>query len=271
MISIEHLSFSYGEEQTLRDVCFSAEQGKLAALIGPNGAGKSTLFKCILKFLRGYEGRVLLDGRDMKEMSRAEIARKIAYIPQTTIPVFNYAVIDIVLMGMTSGLKLLETPGRNHIERAEQVLDELGIFHLRNRGFGRISGGERQLVLLARAIVQDARILIMDEPTANLDYGNQLRVMEQICQLAKAGYTVIMSTHNPEHALIFADISFVLKDGRVVAAGPSAEVLTEDLMKDLYDVEVRLMDIDTAGTKSRVCVPVRPGKERGSYREGEKR
>ena len=257
MISIEHLSFSYGETKVLEDVNFSAEQGKLVALIGPNGAGKSTLFKCILKFLKDYEGRVLLDGRDMKEMSRAEIAGRIAYIPQTTIPVFNYDVIDIVLMGMTGGLRLLESPKQKHVEKADKVLQELGIMHLRNRGFGRVSGGERQLVLLARAIVQDAQILVMDEPTANLDYGNQLRVMERIRDLAKAGYTVIMSTHNPEQALLFADISFVLQNGKVLAAGPSKEVLTEDLMKKLYGVDVRLMDIETNGMKSRICVPVR--------------
>jgi iron complex transport system ATP-binding protein len=261
VIKIEHLSFSYGETPILKDINFSAEQGKLVALIGPNGAGKSTLFKCILKFLKGYDGRVLLDGQDMKNMSRAEIAGKIAYIPQTTVPVFNYDVIDIVLMGMTSGLRLLEMPKREHVERAEAVLRELGIFHLRNRGFGRISGGERQLVLLARAMVQDAKILIMDEPTANLDYGNQFRVMERIRDLANAGYTVILSTHNPEHALLFADISFVLQNGEVKAAGPSKEVLKEDLMERLYGVEVRLLDTEFDGEEARVCVPVRSVKE----------
>lgn len=267
MISVEHLSFSYGETQILKDVNLSAAQGKLAALIGPNGAGKSTLFRCILKFLTGYEGRVTLDGRDMKEMSRPEIARKIAYIPQTTIPVFNYAVIDIVLMGMTSGLKLLETPKPRHIERAEQVMKELGILHLRDRGFGRISGGERQLVLLARAIAQDARILIMDEPTANLDYGNQLRVMERIRGLAKAGYTVIMSTHDPAQALLFADLAFVLQDGHLLASGPPEEVLTEEMMKNLYGVDVQMMDIETGGMQSRICVPVRSEKQRNDQKE----
>ena len=262
MISIEHLSFSYGSKQILKDVNFQAEQGKLVALIGPNGAGKSTLFKCILKFLRGYEGRVLLDGCDMKDMSRAEIAKKIAYIPQTTVPVFNYEVLDIVLMGMTGGFRLLETPKEKHVKRAQQVLEELVIGHLAHRGFGRISGGERQLVLLARAMVQDAKILIMDEPTANLDYGNQLRVMERIQGLAKAGYTVILSTHNPEHALLFADISFVLQNGEVQAAGASDEVLTESLMRQLYDVDVRLMNIETDGCETRVCVPVLSEKEK---------
>ncbi len=257
MISIEHLSFSYGDKPILKDVSFQADQGRLVALIGPNGAGKSTLFKCILKFLKGYEGRVLLDGRDMKEMSRAEIAKKIAYIPQTTIPVFNYPVIDIVLMGMTGCLRLLETPKQSHVKKVEKVLDELGILHLRDRGFGRISGGERQLVLLARAMVQEAKILVMDEPTANLDYGNQFRVMERIRDLTKAGYTVILSTHNPEHALLFADTSFVLQNGVVRAAGPSEEVLSEALMQELYGVEVKLLDTEFDGESSRVCVPVR--------------
>lgn len=257
MIRVEHLSFSYGETRILKDVNFNADRGSLAALIGPNGAGKSTLFRCILKFLSGYEGKVMLDGQDMKDMSRPEIARKIAYIPQTSIPVFNYAVIDIVLMGMTSGLRLLETPKKEHIRRAEEVLEGLGVLHLRDRGFGRISGGERQLVLLARAIAQDARILIMDEPTANLDYGNQLRVMERIRSLAKAGYTVIMSTHDPAQALLFADIAFVLQDGCMLASGPPKEVLTEEMMKKLYGVNVQMMDIETDGTMNRICVPVR--------------
>ena len=257
MIRVEHLSFSYGETRILKDVNFNADRGSLAALIGPNGAGKSTLFRCILKFLSGYEGKVMLDGQDMKDMSRPEIARKIAYIPQTSIPVFNYAVIDIVLMGMTSGLRLLETPKKEHIRRAEEVLEGLGVLHLRDRGFGRISGGERQLVLLARAIAQDARILIMDEPTANLDYGNQLRVMERIRSLAKAGYTVIMSTHDPAQALLFADIAFVLQDGCMLASGPPKEVLTEEMMKKLYGVIVQMMDIETDGTMNRICVPVR--------------
>ena len=257
MIRVEHLSFSYGENRILKDVNFNADRGSLAALIGPNGAGKSTLFRCILKFLSGYEGKVMLDGQDMKDMSRPEIARKIAYIPQTSIPVFNYAVIDIVLMGMTSGLRLLETPKKEHIRRAEEVLEGLGVLHLRDRGFGRISGGERQLVLLARAIAQDAKILIMDEPTANLDYGNQLRVMERIRSLAKAGYTVIMSTHDPAQALLFADIAFVLQDGCMLASGLPKEVLTEEMMNKLYGVNVQMMDIETDGTMNRICVPVR--------------
>lgn len=257
IIEIKNLSFSYGDVPVLRDVNFTAHEGQLVALIGPNGAGKSTLFKCILKFLKGYEGDIYLDGKNMKDMSRPEIAKKIAYIPQTTVPVFNYTVLDIVLMGMTGSFRLLETPKEKHIAKAEQVLADLGITHLRDRGFGRISGGERQLVLLARAIIQDARILVMDEPTANLDYGNQFRVMEKIRGLVEEGYTVIISTHNPEHALLFAEKAFVLQDGEVKAAGPSKQVLTEELMQQLYDVEVRLIDTEFRGEEAKVCIPIK--------------
>ena len=257
IMEIRDLSFSYAETEVLKHVDFRAYEGQLVALIGPNGAGKSTLFKCILKFLKGYEGTIYLEGEDMKDMSRPQIAKKIAYIPQTTVPVFNYTVLDIVLMGLTGELRLLESPKEKHIIKAEQILADLGITHLRDRGFGRISGGERQLVLLARAIIQDARILVMDEPTANLDYGNQFRVMERIRGLVEEGYTVIISTHNPEHALLFAEKAFVLQNGEVKAAGPSREVLTEELMKQLYDVEVRLLDTEFHGENAKVCVPIK--------------
>ena len=260
IMEIKDLSFSYGETPILKHVDFRAYEGQLVALIGPNGAGKSTLFKCILRFLKDYEGNIYLEGEDMKKMSRQQIAKKIAYIPQTTVPVFNYTVLDIVLMGLTGELKLLESPKKKHIEKAEQILAELGITHLRNRGFGRISGGERQLVLLARAIIQDAKLLVMDEPTANLDYGNQFRVMERIRGLVENGYTVIISTHNPEHALLFAEKAFVLQDGEVKAAGPSKEVLTEELMEQLYDVQVRLLDTEFRGEDAKVCIPIKSTK-----------
>ena len=257
IIEIKDLSFSYGEAPILKHVNFSSFEGEMVALIGPNGAGKSTLFKCILKFLKDYEGDIYLDGENMRDMSRPQIARKIAYIPQTTVPVFNYTVLDIVLMGLTGSLRLLESPKEKHIEKAEKVLADLGITHLRDRGFGRISGGERQLVLLARAIIQDAKILVMDEPTANLDYGNQFRVMERIRGLVEEGYTVIISTHNPEHALLFAEKAFVLQEGEVRASGPSKEIITEELMQQLYDVEVRLIDTEFRGEKAKVCIPIR--------------
>lgn len=257
VLDIADLSFSYGDTHILKHIDFRAYEGQLVALIGPNGAGKSTLFRCILRFLSGYTGHIYLYGEDMKNMSRPQIAKKIAYIPQSGDPVFNYTVLDTVLMGITGGLKLLETPNRSHVAKAEKILESLGILHLRDRGVRRISGGERQLVLLARAIIQDAGILIMDEPTASLDYGNQFRVMEGIRNLVEEGYTVILSTHNPEHALLFAEKAFVLKGGEVKAAGPSKEILTEELMRDLYDVEVRMLDTEFRGEKAKVCVPVR--------------
>lgn len=255
-IRTEDLCFSYGSAPILKNIDFRAHESSLVAVIGPNGAGKSTLFRCILGFLKGYSGTILIDNQNIKEMGRTEIARKIAYIPQTTVPVFNYDVIDIVLMGTTGSLKLLQSPGAEQIEAAEKALEELGIGYLRNRGFGRISGGERQLVLVARALVQNAKILIMDEPTANLDYGNQYRVMAKIKELAASGYTIILSTHNPEHALLFADKSFVIQKGEFVAAGSSAEVLNEEMMRRLYGVDVRILTTEINEEEARVFVPV---------------
>ncbi len=255
-IRTENLCFSYGSTPILKNIDFRAHESSLVAVIGPNGAGKSTLFRCILGFLKGYSGSIFIDDRNIREMNRTEIAGKIAYIPQTTVPVFNYDVIDIVLMGTTGSLKLLESPGAKQVEAAEKALRELGIESLRNRGFGRISGGERQLVLVARALVQNAKILIMDEPTANLDYGNQYKVMAKIKELAAGGYTIILSTHNPEHALLFADKSFVIQNGEFVAAGSSADVLNEEMMRRLYGVDVRILTTEIKNEETKVFVPV---------------
>lgn len=261
-IRTKDLYFSYGNTPILKNIDFRAHESSLVAVIGPNGAGKSTLFRCILGFLKGYSGTILIDDKDIKEMSRTEIAQKIAYIPQSTVPVFNYDVIDIVLMGTTGSLKLLESPGAKQIKTAEEALDELGIGYLRNRGFSRISGGERQLVLIARALAQNAKILIMDEPTANLDYGNQYRVMAKIKQLASCGYTVILSTHNPEHALLFADKSFIIQNGEFVAAGSTKDVLNEEMMIKLYGVEVKILTTDINGETARIVVPVGSSSEK---------
>ncbi len=255
-IETKNLNFSYGSTPILRDMNFRARENSLVAVLGPNGAGKSTLFRCILGFLKGYSGQIMIEGQDIKGMSRSELAKAIAYIPQTTVPVFNYTVLDMVLMGTTGSLKLLQSPGREQVEAAHEALAELGIEHLAGRGFGRISGGERQLALLSRALVQDAKILIMDEPTANLDYGNQYRVMSKAKELARNGYTVILSTHNPEHALLFADKCFVIQKGEFVAAGSSEEVLNEEMMRKLYGVEVKILTTTRGNEEARVFVPV---------------
>lgn len=256
MLDISALSFAYKRLPVLRSVNFSAGPGELIAVLGPNGAGKSTLFRCILGFLKGYEGRISIDGTDTRELSRREMSKRIAYIPQASFPAFNYTVLDTVLMGLTHEINIISSPAKEHIDRAKQTIEELGIGNLCNRGFSEISGGERQLALIARALVQNSHILIMDEPTANLDYGNQCHVMRRISQLSDKGYIVIMSTHNPEHAFLYVDRAVILNEGLVIADGKPEKVLTEQLIREVYGVDTLLCDIDAGGRQTKVCIPL---------------
>lgn len=252
-IEIRSLSFAYGEQQVLRDVSFTAQTGEFLSVLGPNGVGKSTLFRCILGLLRGYRGSILVDGADTRQMKASQLAKRIAYIPQSHYPSFNYSVFDMVLMGTTSKVSLLGGPGEAQREAARCALERVGIEHLAGKGYTNISGGERQLVLIARALAQDARVLILDEPTANLDYGNQLRVMEQVRGLTETGYTVVQSTHNPEQAFLFSHRVAAMKDGGILAMGSPAEVVTEELMEALYGADIRVCSL--YGDSVRVCIP----------------
>jgi iron complex transport system ATP-binding protein len=255
-LEITDLSFSYGTRPILNDVNFDAGPGDLIALLGPNGVGKSTLFRCILGFLKGYRGSVRVVGKDVRHLSPLALARLVAYIPQSSAQVFDYTVLELVLMGMASQLKLLETPGKKQEEDAREVLNELGIDHLRHRGCGQISGGEYQLVLLARALAQKARILLMDEPTANLDYGNQYRVMERISRLSRRDFTVILSTHDPNQALQHANRALIVQKGSISADGRPDDVMTEDMLSGMFNIGVCRMQVTAAGQVYPICLPV---------------
>jgi iron complex transport system ATP-binding protein len=254
-IEVKNLSFSYGDRPVLQDISFSVGEGELLSILGPNGVGKSTLFRCILGLLSGYTGEVLVDGINARSFSAREAAKHIAYIPQSSHPMFNYSVFDIVLMGRTSGLGSFRSPGKADREKCLRALEKIGISHLAGRCFHRLSGGEQQLVLIARALAQDAPILMLDEPTANLDYGNQLRVLEQVRKLAAEGYTVIQTTHNPEQSYLFSDRILAIQNGRVLTQGTPAEVLTAENMEELYQVEVEVVRLYE--DRARICVPTR--------------
>ena len=188
-----------------------------------------------------------------------EIARRVAYIPQTHYPAFNYAVFDMVLMGTTHSMGAFSTPGEKQRRAAEAALGRMGISHLAGRSYMRLSGGEQQMVLIARALAQESPVLMMDEPTASLDYGNQHRVLSCVRSLAREdGYTVVLSTHNPQHALSYADAILALHDGRVLAAGTPQAVLSGDLLRTLYGVDVCMVDTP----QGRVVLPV-DGPEEG--------
>lgn len=254
-IDVRTLSFSYGGAPVLQNVSFSARGGEVIALLGPNGVGKSTLFRCLLGFLKPQRGEVRIDGKALSDFSRRALAREIAYIPQSYSPTFNYTVRESVLMGVTAKLGALESPTAEQQVLVMRTLSQLGIAHLAERGSRKISGGERQLMLIARALVQNARVLIMDEPTANLDYGNSYHVMERVAQLGKDGYTVIFSSHDPNQAFRHATRVLALKDGSILADGPSAQVLTEPVLSTLYGIPVAVRSVDIGGTACTVSLP----------------
>jgi len=238
MIDVQKLSFAYSGRQVLRDVSFEAGAGEFISVLGANGVGKSTLFKCMLNILRDYSGKVTVDCRDIRTMSVRELAGNIAYIPQMSASSFNYSVEDIVLMGTTAGLGLVRSPGKEERRRAEQAMERMGIIHLRKRCFHHISGGERQLAIIARALSQNAKYLLLDEPSSALDFGNQMLILNQARALTREGYAVIQSTHDPEKAYMFSDRIIAMKDGSVLTQGTPSEVLSGENVTALYGIDV---------------------------------
>ena len=253
-IDIEHLSFSYGTRQILHDVNVVIPDGTLVNVLGPNGVGKSTLFRCILGLNSGFTGKVLVNGKDVRRLSIRERAREVSYIPQSHAPVYDYEVIDVVLMATGTDLGMLRSPGPRHRQRALDALERVGIAHLAHRTYTQISGGEQQLVLVARALAQNARTIIMDEPTSALDYGNTVRVLSCVRQLAREGLSIVQSTHQPDQAFLYSDRTLVLHGGTVRAFGNPKDVITSELVSDIYGVDVEINSL--YDDKVRVCVPV---------------
>ena len=252
-IEVKDLSFSYGNRPVLHNISFCVGKGEFLSILGPNGVGKSTLFRCVLGLLSGYTGSVLVDGVDTRTLGVREAAKHIAYIPQSSRSIFNYSVFDIVLMGRTSGLTTFRSPGKADKEICRWAMEKVGITHLTDRCFHRLSGGEQQLVLIARALVQKAPILMLDEPTANLDFGNQMLVLEQARSLAKEGYTVIQTTHHPEQSYMFSDRILAIQKGRVLTEGKPKDVLTRGTMEALYGVDVDIVSLYE--DRARICIP----------------
>ena len=263
-IEVKNLSFAYGSHQVLNDLSFTVDDGMLVNVLGPNGVGKSTLFRCILGLENRYKGSIEINGRNVKELSIRQRAREISYIPQSHAPVYDYEVLDVVLMSTTNDLPSLGNPGPTQMERAYAALERIGIGHLATRTYTQISGGEQQLVLIARALAQDAHTIIMDEPTSALDYGNTVRVLSCVKRLAREGMSIIQSTHQPDQAFLYSDKTLVINRGCVAAFGPPKDVITKEMISDLYGVEVEVNSL--YGDRVRVCVPVSEAFEEGVCR-----
>ena len=243
-LTVENMSFSYGKHPVLHELTFTAEAGELLAILGPNGVGKTTLFKCVMGQERKYSGRIAADGADLAALTPRERAHRVAAIPQAHPLSFRYSAFDMVLMGTSHTLSPFNLPGEKERAAARAAMERVNIPHLADRPFDHLSGGEQQLVFIARALAQQAKILLMDEPTASLDYGNRLHVLGVVRNLSRAGYTILLSTHDPQHALWYADRALALKEGRILALGTPRKIVTADLLQQLYGRRIDLVETE---------------------------
>jgi iron complex transport system ATP-binding protein len=256
ILKIDSAVCGYAGKIVLDGITLDVSSGEILCLLGPNGVGKTTLFKTILGFLKLYGGAITLGGADISRWSRRNYARTIGYVPQHHTPPFAFNVLDVVIMGRTAHLGSFSTPSNADREIAMLQLEELGICHLRDRVYTEISGGERQMVLIARALAQQPQLLVMDEPTSNLDFGNQMLVLGQIRKLAEKGIGIIMTTHVPDHAFLCSTrVALLRKDG--FSVGTPEEIVTEENLKAVYGVAVKITS--TAAPNGRfvkACVPM---------------
>ena len=248
----QNLCFSYNDKPILQGVDLSIEEGSIVSLLGPNGTGKSTLMKLFLGLLTPKSGKVILKGKTLQNYSIKERAYHVSYVPQSTQVAFAFFALDIVLMGRIAFETWFKKPSHADIQLAREAMERLGILHLEKRTFQTLSGGEKQLVLIARSLAQGAKILVMDEPVSGLDYGNQLRLLETIMNLSKEGYTFLKSTHFPEHALMLGGYTYALKNGHILAHGFTCKTITEELINELYHTDIALKQTSCGYP---VCVP----------------
>jgi ABC-type cobalamin/Fe3+-siderophores transport system ATPase subunit len=257
VLEVNNLSFCYGKSEILHNVSFKVETGELMCVLGPNGCGKTTLLKNILGLLTPSSGSVLVEGEVVQKLSQSKLAQVMGYIPQAHTPPFPFKVFDVVLMGRTAYLSRLALPNKKDEEIAYEALAKLNITHLKDKIYTKISGGERQLVLIARALAQQPKILIMDEPTASLDFGKQNIVLEHVRLLAQKGISILMVTHDPGHAFFCADQVVTLQKGRLLKIGIPQDVICEDSMKNMYDTEVKINQVKLSdGRTISVCIAV---------------
>lgn len=246
MIEVRDLHYCHHRNApfVLRGVTFKAQPGILTAVLGPNGSGKTTLFKCIAGLWQPQRGEIRFQGRVLGKNSLSSRAKIIAVVPQEHEPPFPYSVLDAVMIGRTAHLGVFSTPSRADVAKTREAISLVRIEHLVDRPYTQISGGERQLVLIARALAQESPVMLLDEPTSHLDFKNQILVLQKLKQIVKDKMiTALMTLHDPNLALLFADYVIMLNQGQVVATGSPEDVMNEENISKLYGVHVAVVSV----------------------------
>jgi iron complex transport system ATP-binding protein len=256
-LTVREAEFYYDATKTsgFKDVNFSLKDGEVLSILGPNGCGKTTLLKCLNRLTELHGGRILLDNQNIAHMPRNQIAKAIGYVPQVHQPAFPFTVLDTVLVGRAPHLGLLESPTAKDMELAEQALESMGIHHLKDKAYTQISGGERQMVIFARVLAQQPSLLLLDEPTSHLDFGNQIRLLHEIKKLAATGLPIIMTSHFPDHVFMVSSMVAIMKEGVFIDCGLPDDIVTEANMQRIYGIPVSIRYID-GPVKRKICIPV---------------
>lgn len=252
-IEVKELFAGYDGRFVLSNMSIKIEKGCLCALLGKNGSGKTTLFKCIAGLLKPYEGTIYVEGNNIINLKREQIARLISFVPQKAASVFSYTVLEMVIMGETAKVKAWGKPTKSAYERAVNSCEEVGITHLINKRYDELSGGEQQLVLIARAIMQDAKIMLLDEPTSHLDFCNQHKIMGMLVDFAKRNnITVLITLHDPNLAINYCDEVIMINDGEIIESGNMNHLFNDENLKKVFG-DIIKTDLTREGHK--VAVP----------------
>ena len=265
MLEVRDLRAGYGDKEIVHGVSFDIPRGQFVCVIGANGCGKSTVLKNLLGLIKPFGGSVRIDGKELSDMDERERAQHFAYIPQAHTPPFPFKVSDVVILGRTPYLTGIATGASKKDQVvAYRAMQQLSIENLADATYTELSGGQQQLVLIARALAQQPDLLVMDEPTASLDFGNQQLVLSCVYRLSRLGMAVLMVTHDPDHALFCSDRVIMMEDGNVIGDGTPEQIVTTENLRRIYGTESYVTDVKVEnGEMVRVCIPViRTGAER---------
>ena len=252
MFKVCNLSFGYENKPIWENVNFEIKTNQLICLLGANGVGKTTFLKTMLGILKPITGEISIDSQKLSEIPIRKTYRKMAYVPQAHNPPFSFEVIDVVLMGRAAYIENFASPTKKDKAVALEALKQINILHLANEDYTKLSGGQKQLVLIARSLAQQSKILIMDEPSSSLDYGNQIRLMHLLKRLSQEGKIIIFSTHDPNHALLYADQVMILDKNNGFLFGKPQQIITSESLNSIYNISV---DIHRTDDNNRICIP----------------
>ncbi len=257
LLSLKEGSFNYGDKEVLTRISFEVIRGEVLCILGANGCGKTTLLRCLNGSLKLNKGHVYLEEQDIYTMNVVDVAQHVGFVFQEHSAPFPFSVIEVVRMGRTPYLKFFESPSAKDTLIAEQALDMVGMLHYQNKPYTQISGGERQLVLIARTLAQEPEIVLLDEPTSHLDFKNQTLVLRMIDRLAENGMTVIMTSHLPNHALLYSSRVALMQSGKFLAEGKPEDVVNEENLKTIYGMDVKILEVpgENDDDTVRFCMP----------------